>query len=116
MQAPFEPEFHGFTEDDVNEWPQKVALPLPIYDIQLTPDLFIRTTAPAEAIKQIIMPKKVVKLTGIPEETASNAVPARTERKKNGHRFSPHPGDEVENPRRSERVAAKRTKRCSSIF
>lgn len=116
LQRPHDSDsFYGFTEEDLNELPQKIALPSPIYDIQLTSDILIRTTTPAETIKRFIMPKKTVKFTGIPDPTSENANSTRTKQQGNGHRFSPYSAD-IDTPRRSERVAAKRTKRCSSFF
>lgn len=106
--------FHGFTENDLNDFPQKMSMPSPTYDNQLRPDLLIRTTTPAETIKRIVMPKKVVKSSGIAERTPENANSTKTQEQGNSHRFSPYPGD-IDTPRRSERVASKRAKRCSSF-
>lgn len=116
LQRPHDSDsFYGFTEEDLNELPKKISLPSPIYDIQLTSDLLIRTTTPTETIKRIIMPKQVVKFTGIPDRTSENANSTRTNQQGNGHRFSPYTAD-IDTSRRSKRVASKRTKRSSSFF
>lgn len=111
--------FHGFSEEDLNALPQKIPLPPPIYDLQLTSDLFIRTTKPVEVLKQMILPKKTVRFADVIHfEEENDASPIRTKQRRIDQRHSPYPGKDtpVESaPRRSERFALKRTTRSSSI-
>lgn len=87
----------------------------------MTSDLFIRTTTPVEVLKQMIVPKKTVHFADVihfAEE--DDASPIRTRQRPSDQRHSPYPAKDtpVETgpvPRRSERVASKRTTRCSSI-
>lgn len=118
MQQPQDTDsFYGFNEQDLNDFPQKIPLPLPIFDIQLAPDLHIRTTTPAEAIKKIIVPKKVAKSTDIPDQSPEKKNSTRKRKQQgNGQRFSPYPENVYTSIRRSERVASKRSKRCSSFI
>ncbi|XP_055313517.1 ribosomal protein S6 kinase alpha-4-like isoform X1 [Sitodiplosis mosellana] len=102
--------FYGFTEEDLNALPGPIPLPPPVYDIQLSSDLFIRTTTPAETIKKIILSKKVVSFR---EE--ENTSPTRTEQQNGDYRYSPYPTNTDSALRRSERMASKRTKRSYSF-
>lgn len=110
--------FRGFNEEDLNAFPEKIPLPPPIYDLQLTSDLFISTTTPVEVLKQMIVPKKTVRFAEVVATLEDDASPIRTRKRRSDQRQSPYPAKDtpVETSlRRSERFAAKRTTRSSSI-
>lgn len=108
--------FTGFTQEDLNAMPTKIPLELPEYHIQLKTDLFIRTTAPVENIKQLIIPKRMVRFAETPETIPEvNIGPIRTKQQKSGQRHSPYVTETDTGTRRSERVAKKRTTRSNSL-